>query len=1055
MLGAPWYGRPVAALCLALALAAVSIGILSGERSRPYGASARPAFSIVMRHDGHDAERMESDVVLPLEEALAVIPGVERLSASCEYGTAEVSVRFARGTDAGAAYDRLSDAAQDTHARLPSSVRRPEIRASAEEGGPTWTAAVHAGRRGPDAKARPAARIKAATMDGTGEASGEASGDSIGLLLERVVKPAFERLPGVGLVEVAGSDRGEISVEVDAVLATARGLDATGIARVLASSDLLAPGGSLRVRNGDQASIVPIVADGRLSGEREMASELVPLRDGGSVSLGSLAVVKRRARPLEAVSRIDGEPAATVAVFASDTDPGGTGGAAGDARRLSAALSAEAARLGELYGLDFSILHDEGAELSRAFSSVLRATVLGSAAVVLATVLAAGGGASIAGRRFPRFGRERLAAALVPPLALLSSAATLAVSGYGLDGRTLTGLALGLGASSDVVIIAAERLGSAASVGEGRERFRRVLPVLASGSLSSVAALVPLALLDDLAAGLSSLAAAMAVVNAATLLLTVLVLPPLALSGRRPGPADRSRTRASTRAASPLPSGLQGERLRTPGAWKGARRVSRRALAVALRLCSTRPALALAAGAAFSLAGLAAFCSRPVDATEAAPRDTVYARVDFDAGCAVEAVDSRLAEAARALAGRDGIGRVMTTARRGSGMILATLSGGASSRAVAARSLGELAVPGGFAWLARDPEGERSWTLAVYGDDGDECRRLARQAAALVASSPAVIGVALGFKPGPETLVIRPDRARMSRAGVNFISICEALRRSVYGPVAYKRASALGEADVRVSTKLPGTDSRAIERLPVPGASLPLGALAVLSRERGEARPTRVDRRRAAFIRLRTKAMEAGAAEAMVSAAIQTISRGKGYSFEFDREALQAERRLKGAAAAFALAVLLAYMACAALAESLSRPLVALAALGPALSLPAIVTSLSGRAVDASTACAFIVVSGMAINSSLHVASGLPSGKRPSLPELYGLVRSRSATLISTSLAGIAATIPFMALGDSGEFGRVLALVSATGTAASALSAAIIVPALASAAPIKKGATHG
>lgn len=1006
MLATAWTRRPIAALCLSIALAAVSLRSLTCGRSGASAAPSRPRFAVTMRHDGHDARSMERDVAIALEEALSAIPGVDGLSASCEYGKAELVVSFYRGTDAAMAYERVSDAAQGAHARLPSSVQRPEVRSYSGDGGPAWTAAV---------------RLR---DDGSGE-RGEAAESSLGRLLESVAKPAFARLPGAGLVETAGRAPGELSVEVDAARAASMGIGPSDIARALASTDVLASAGSLRLLDAEGSRALPIVADGRLSDELELAASALALADG-SLRLGDLATVRRSSSRPEALSRVDGEPAYTVAVFGS-----------GDERALSAALAAEAARLGDSHDLEFAILHDGGAELSRAFLSVLRATGLGSAAVVVAACIAAGRGASFAGGRLSRLGRARLVAASVPPLALLVAAAALVALGRNLDARTLTGLALGLGASSDALILALGQLGRAPTAEEGEAGHRRLAPVLASGSISSIAALLPLASLDELEADLSSLALSMALVNATTLLLTFILLPPLVLSGLRPSRGLEARGRSSKRSA-------------------GLGRRAARILAATLRSCARRPSVPLVAGALLSLAGLASFCSRPLDARGGAVGDSAYARVEFEAGLTVLDVDRRLAEASSKLKGRPGVGRVLSTARGGSGFLLLSLRGDASSRASALRALEGLDIPGGFVWIPRDSKGERSWTIAAYGDDGAECRRLATEAASLIALQPAVIGVALGFKPGPEAIVVRPDRPRMALAGVDFLSLCDTLRRSVFGPVAYKRTSPLGETDVRVWASPPGDGARGLEGVPVPtsGSPMPLGALASLTRERGEARPTRVDRRRAAFLRLRTKDIEASEAESLAMGCLSRLPRARGYSLEFDREALSAERRLRGATGAFALALLFSFMACAALAESMARPLLALAAMVPALAPPALVVALTGRAIDASVACAFIVVSGMAINASLYVASGLAARTGTGPLGLYRLVRGQIAPLAATSLAGIASTLPFLIAGDPDGLGRVLALVSATGTAASALSALIIVPALASAAPSKKGAIH-
>ena len=188
--------------------------------------------------------------------------------------------------------------------------------------------------------------------------------------------------------------------------------------------------------------------------------------------------------------------------------------------------------------------------------------------------------------------------------------------------------------------------------------------------------------------------------------------------------------------------------------------------------------------------------------------------------------------------------------------------------------------------------------------------------------------------------------------------------------------------------------------------------------------------------------------------------RKAGYSFEFDRKAIQSAESLDGAALSFAFAAVLAYMVIAFITESFGAPLVVLSSLPPSLAVPAILLFVTGTPVDAGIACAFIAVSGIVVNASVltvdarrtdtrRLSSGnFPAMIRGSVPasamDLYRMTRIRIGALAATGGTSIAGALPFLFLLDSGgSMARSLAFVTATGTAASFIAALTVVPALA------------
>lgn len=985
MRAAGWYGRPIAALCVTAAAMAVSAMLLCGAEFGPRESASKAVYAVTIRHHGVDARGMERTVAIPLEDALSSAVGASAISSTSEYGMARVLVHFSERTDPELAYAAVRDAAQLVYERLPSSAQRPEIATSTEGSGPAWVAAVSA-------------------QDG--------NTSSLGRTLERVVRPALEKLPGAGEVIIAGTGVPELLVDVDEAAASMVGLEAAAMAGYLAQIDRYEAAGSLRSGGRE----LQIALDSRYSTLSALRSAGVATASGGVITIGSLSTLTEQDRQPELLSRVNSRRAITIAV-----SPGGQA----NLPSLSRGIAAATASLAGECQVEFQVLYDAGAEASASFNSMLGAMVQGALGVALATALLLGTGrASEPGAS--RIGPKTVAVLAVPMILLMSAAALVAL-GLPLDRHTIAGLAAGLGASVDAAIIVAQRLGSAGSVDEGRAGMRALVPSLLAGTATTVVVLVPLAKLDFIAEGAARIAAAIAVINGVSLLVALVLMPPLMLGAC-----------AQTRSGRPAPA-----------------RTLHRLIAIDARLCRRGPVVPVGIAMALGCAGVLAIVRAPMRTSLGDDGSTIDAHIEFESGTAAQRVDDGLAGWSKSLCRADSIRSVYTTARRGYGTALVAYDASAATRERVCTAMRESAPAGAFVWIPEPDAQERSFRVVVSGDDDAECRELASVAARKLTTLPFVLEAVLEFKDGPPDIVLRPDRQRLAAAGVSFSGIASAVRQNVQGPVAYKRLDRNGQTDVRFLSGA-AASVRGLGSIPVstPSGTRPLGSLTLVSRERDTARVYRSDRRRIASISLRTQAVDPRAARDAVYSKLQAVPRPVGYAFEFDRDALASAQRLSASLGSFLLAALLAYIVTAAVSESLTVPLAVMLSLPPSMGLPALVLALAGVPVDAYTACAFVAVCGIVVNASILTVDQARSrgiargGFRVDSADLYSIIRSRFSTLAATSGTTVAGALPFLVLGSaSAGMARSLAFVSALGTAASFVASITLVPSLAVLAP--------
>ncbi|OHD19255.1 MAG: hypothetical protein A2087_09555 [Spirochaetes bacterium GWD1_61_31] len=998
-LGRHWFDRPVAAICVAGALLTFAIMLFAGAEYGPREDEGRSALAITLRHYGVDAREMERSIAIPLEDAVSSLSGISEMVSVSEFGKVRLVLRFSGDSNNDYMYERVREAVQRVYEKLPTSVQRPELVSSSEGRGPVWVASVSSDRL---------------------------NQLELGQLLERDLKPALEKLPGAGEVELSGSAPAQLLIELDQQILARLGSSAGIIAGVLASNDILAPLG--RIETGSIQT--RLLFDARYADPERLKSIRIPLAEGGSVRLGDIAKLTMVMREPDSLARLNGARAAVVAVM-----PAGHA----NLPLLSRAINQELDKFKQS-GVSFIILSDTGDNVARSFSSTLQAALFGALAVAVAAWLLSGQN----GRK-----SARLVAVLTVPFVLALAAASLVLFGFSLDRYILAGLSSGIGAAVDAAILGSERLRYCPNSSLARAEMKRLVPSLVAGAATTIVALLPLAGLDAISPGAGRTGVAIAAGTMWALFTAVALLPPLALIGGLPDKRGRSGKPETGK----------------DGVWK--RRLARlihRGQARLARLTVQKPALIIIFSFFLSIGGVASLLLLPLDPTMAVEEDAVFAHVEFEPGAAIDSTDNRLAEWSSRLGAVPGILAVQTTARAGSGSGLIQFDAELLDRASVRQAARDTPVNGGFVWIQENDLAERSWELMVRGEDDAICRELARQAAEACGTIAFVSETILNFKDGPEDVILRPDRERLATFGFSFSQVGDELRRAIYGPVAYKRLEDGREYDVRV-TMAHSEDQASLADvdtvlLASEAASIRISDLTRAVRERDVSRIQRRDRRRIAGITIRGTMIDPVKVNQAVQKALEAIVLPIGYYWEFDREALQGAQRLAGSLWYFLAAVLFIYMVLGIVSESLSLPLVILAALPPSLAVPAVLLLASGQSFNAAFACAFVAVAGLVVNAAVlgveecqHQISlnsaGFSKGQkagsmRHPAKAFYNVLRQRMPALLATCGTTVAGALPFLFLRDSGSsLVRSLAIVSASGVSASFVVSILLIPALA------------
>ena len=440
-----------------------------------------PRVVVVARGAQLPPDLVELKVTRPLEEALAVVPGVRRVRSRTIRGAAEVNVILAPGQDPMRA-EQLCRAAV-AGVELPA-----DTDVVVERVLPTEIPVITFNVSGADPRV-------------------------LREVADRLVRPQLVRVPGVGGIDVQGGRVREIEIELRPQALADLHLTPSAVADVLARQDRF--DGVGRVIEAHQT--LPVVVDARPLDLPGLAALPVAQGPHGPVPLSAVADVREGwADPDVLVRGPDGE----IAVVQLARMPGAnTVTVVASARHAIAMLVASGA-LPE--GVKITPVYDQAALVTAAMGSVRDAILAG----VVLSLLVIG--------VFLRDVRAGLVAAAPVPLTLLATFAIMKWAGMTLDLMSLGGLAISIGLVVDDAIVVTEgivrRLEEGLSPLEAADLGTSdLLAAVVGTTLTTVVVFAPLALLSGITGSfLRSLAGTLCIAVLLSMVFSLTVCPLLA-----------------------------------------------------------------------------------------------------------------------------------------------------------------------------------------------------------------------------------------------------------------------------------------------------------------------------------------------------------------------------------------------------------------------------------------------------------------------------------------------------------------------------------------------
>ncbi|MDG1832565.1 MAG: efflux RND transporter permease subunit, partial [Verrucomicrobiota bacterium] len=235
---------------------------------------------IRVTYRGATPEQMEESIIIPLENSIADLPGIEEIQSSASEGSARIEVEVASGHDPRELRDEVKSRV-DAVNNLPEGIEPPVVKLE-ESLHEVVTLIIH----------------------------GDMSEHDLRQLGERV-RDEVGRLEGISRVVMRGLRNYEVSIEIPEQVLREHQLTLQTVADAVRNSAVDIPGGAIRSRNGE----VLVRTEGRAFDKAAFEKIVVHSREDGShLTLGELANVTDAFEEDRVLMRYNGNRCAVVHV---------------------------------------------------------------------------------------------------------------------------------------------------------------------------------------------------------------------------------------------------------------------------------------------------------------------------------------------------------------------------------------------------------------------------------------------------------------------------------------------------------------------------------------------------------------------------------------------------------------------------------------------------------------------------------------------------------------------------------------------------------------------
>jgi len=446
--------RPIVTTVTMLALVVFGVFALFNLDTDEFPEVAPPVVVVSIPYPGAAPDNVEREVIDPIEEAIAGISGVDKITSNSVDSYGVIIVEFIFQKDMQEATQEIRDEISAIRNDLPPEMEEPVL-----------------------TKINPADfPVLSLTLSST-----SLNGPELTRLADPQITRQLRSIGGVAEVDVIGGVERELSVELRPAALQAAGVGVSQVVQALQSQNLAAPVGRLNGQFDERS----IRLRGRLDTPADFARLVISQTNGRIVRLGDVADVKDGTEEARSAAVYNGEEAVGIDIKKSS---GYSTTAVADSIRERVTQIQKTLPS----GVSLRIVRDAGERVEHSVADVQAALVEGAALTVLVVFL------------FLNSWRSTVITGLALPVSVLASFVAVWAFGFTLNTMSLLGLSLAIGILIDDAIVVRENIVRHVEMGKdhytaSREGTAEIGLAVAATTFSIVVVFVPIAFMGGIA----------------------------------------------------------------------------------------------------------------------------------------------------------------------------------------------------------------------------------------------------------------------------------------------------------------------------------------------------------------------------------------------------------------------------------------------------------------------------------------------------------------------------------------------------------------------------
>jgi HAE1 family hydrophobic/amphiphilic exporter-1 len=954
---------------------------------------------------------VESQISKKLEDAVSTIAGIKRMDSSNRESVSLLFIEFKLGVDQDQAAIDVKEKVEQILNDLPDNAETPQVAKF-------------------DLRALPIMNLAL---------TGPQTPRELYELADKEIRDAISQAPGVASVDILGGRRREIHVALNPVQLAAFELDATQVARTIASENVSIPAG--RVTEPTEEYSLRVL--GEFTSLDELRRLPVGTPDGAVVRVSDLGRVIDAAEEARELAVLDGVN--SVGLYVQKRTDANTVETAGNVRERIDHL---AAALPE--GTKIEIVRDSSKFIQRAVRDVLVNILIG---IALTTVLL---------YLFLHSMRTTVIAAVAMPTSIVATFLLMDFGGFSINIVTLLGLGISIGVLVTNAIVVLESISRHLDeLGEdpataARNGTDEVAIAVAATAMTNVVVFTPIAFMGGVI-GQFFFEFGLTVVFATlfSLFISFTLTPMLASKLLKPKAERNGKQSAHGR----ILRLLEAPFLALAKAWESGYRVVEDGYGAALRW-SIRHRIRTAAIVALIFVG-GLFLFRFVGGEFFPESDNGYLQVilDLPAGTTLSQTQGVLEEA-EAIVRRE-VPETESILSTVGGENQGVENGGLIVRLVPLEmrdrdvfqimkelreSLAVLPAADIGVQQFSDFGENKAIIVEVLGPDLKTITELATRLHDEMAKIPGIADLELGAKPGKPEIVFHPDRNELSRRNLPVTLAGMELRNLYEGDVAsvYREGGEEYEIRVRLDDEYRGRQ-QGLRRVmfSTPDGLVPIETLGRIDRQRGLSEITRKNRQRMVSV---SANLSSGTLVEKVNAIqerVEAMGLPSGYRVEYSGDIEMLGESFAEVYRALVLAIILTYLVLAAILESFIHPFTIMFTLPLGLVGVSVALVLTGATINIMSLMAIVMLVGIVVNNAiliLDLAAQLRQEGKDAKTAILEASPRRFRAITMTTLAIVAGIMPQAMGGVGANYTVAMAVVTMGGVVAAGTLSLFIIP---------------